>query len=159
MSLRTPYLLARFGEIDTALAKAVGWGRQDPELDAYLAGYLVVLLCGIFEDCIEHLLLERVRKTNDKELVSFVGRRVSQTFRNPDSGRIATFLEDFSSSYKDNYKKRVTDSSAAALSSIVSNKNWLAHGETKKLQITIGDVTDFYLRSIPVFEAVEQILV
>lgn len=141
-----------------SVGKASGWAAGDPELSAYLAGYLVVLISGVYEDCIEHLVNRRASKSSDSQLTSYVDRRTAQTFRNPDSGNVVGLLGEFSVAYREQFRVTVDSESRVALDSIVNNKNWLAHGETRKLQVTVADVEDYFARSVPVLEALEDIL-
>lgn len=158
MKPKDPYLKQRLAAVQQSLKKASGWGTGDAQLSAYLAGYLVVLISGVYEDCIEHLVHERASKSNDVELTSYVDKRIQQTLRNPNRSCVVGLLGEFSAAYKEQFNVRVASGSTDALDSIVSNKNWLAHGETWKLQVTVADVHGYFQRSIPVLAALEDIL-
>ncbi len=158
MKVQDPYLRERFTAIEQSVQKASDWGADDPELSAYLAGYLVVLISGVYEDCIEHLVHRRASKSNDSELISYVDERTAHTFRNPDTRNVVGLLGQFSTAYKEQFKLAVDSESTVALDSIVNNKNWLAHGETAKLQVTVADVEGYFARSARVLEALEDIL-
>lgn len=158
MKVQDPYLRDKFTAIDQAVRKASDWGAVDPELNAYLAGYLVVLISGVYEDCIEHLVHRRASKSDDSQLISYVDERTAHIFRNPDTGNVVGLLGQFSTAYKKQFKARVGSESTDALDSIVNNKNWLAHGQTAKLQVTVADVEGYFGRSVRVLEALEDIL-
>jgi len=158
LKVNDPYLRERFADVEQSVQKADAWGAADPELSAYLAGYLVVLISGVYEDCIEYLVNRRARKSSDPELESYVYNRTAQTFRNPDRSSVVGLLTQFSAAYKKQFNVTVGSDSMDALDSIVTNKNWLAHGETSKLQVTVADVQGYFQRSMPVLEALEDIL-
>jgi hypothetical protein len=158
VAIKDPYLKQRFSDVDQSILKASSWGLGDPELNAYLAGYLVVLISGVYEDCIEHLVNERASRTNDKELSSYVRERTQRTFMNPNTRNILGLLERFSKAYKKRFIKRVNSKSRSAIDSIVDNKNWLAHGDTGKFQVTVRDVDGYFRRSARAIEVVEDII-
>jgi hypothetical protein len=153
-----PYLRNKFADVERSVKKASAWEAADPELGAYLAGYLVVLISGAYEDCIEHLVRTRASKSNDSQLVSYVDSRTASSFRNPDASSVAGLLGNFSKAYKERFNAAVDQESQEALDSIVTNKNWLAHGDSK-LQVTVGDVERYFQRSARVLEVLEDILV
>lgn len=154
----TPYVSQRFREIDLALVKASAWGQADPELSAYLAGYLVVVIAGVFEDCVEHLVCTRAGKAGDPYVETFIRSRVQQTFRNPNHKNVATLLADFGAVYKDEYKKQAEDEAIEALNSIVTNKNSLGHQGVFKSQVTVSDVEGYFRRSSQIFDVLEDVL-
>ena len=158
MNFTDPYLTARFSEVEDALTRAAQWGSSDRVINAYLAGYLVVMTCGIFEDSIEHMVKTRANRPGDLELYTFVASTVHERFRNPDNGAILGLLKQFSSAYQSTYRNSISTSASTAVDSVVNNKNWLAHGETSKMQLTVSDVQDYFVRCLPAFEALEQIL-
>jgi hypothetical protein len=158
LKVNDPYLRERFAGVEQSVRKAYAWGARDPELSACLAGYLVVLISGVYEDCIEYLVNRRASKSNDPELESYVYNRTAQTFRNPDRSSVVGLLGQFSAAYKERFNVTVGSESTDALDSIVNNKNWLAHGDTAKLQVTVADVEGYLARSASVLQALEDIL-
>ena len=157
MKFKSEYLLKRCLEVEAVLNKAKLWASQDPQLDGYLGGYFAVMISGVFEDCFEHLVYERASRTNDKELTSLVHELVDQTFRNPNAATILGFIKKFSIEYAQEYSSRIEFRHSSALDSIVTDKNSLGHG-TLTRNVTISDVTDYFQRSIPILEALEEIL-
>ena len=158
VELKSPYVIDRLAEVEQALRRASDWGSEDPELSAYLAGYMIVLLCGVVEDCAEHLVSQRVSVGGDKELTSFLRARVSATFRNPDKQNFNKIVKDFGPECASTYKGRMPEGADDALESIVTNKNALAHGEPSKFNVTLGDVEDYLSRASQVFEVLEEVL-
>lgn len=139
------------------MQKASGWGASDPELSAYLAGYLVVLISGVYEDCIEYLINRRADKSGDPELTSYVRARTGQRFRNPNEGNVTGVLNEFSTAYGKMFERNVPTQSKVALNSIANNRTWLAHGATSKMQVTVADVAGYFNQSVCIFEVLEDI--
>lgn len=159
--LKNPYVLKRCTEIEGLLQYADTWSKKDAKLGAHLAAYISVLILGVLEDCIEHLVNQRVSKTNDNEIKHYIREVLHQRFRNPDYGAISGLLGEFSKEYKKAFADKITHNGmeATALQGILDNKNSLAHEGTDKLQMSVDDVDNYYHRIIPILEVLEQILI
>ena len=116
---RDAYVAARCSEIDEILLYAADKGDTDPELGAHMAGYVSVLISGVVEDCIEHLVVQRARKVNDPQLQEFVRSSIAQQFRNPRSEDIANVIGQFSKDCQSSYQLSVGQEAREALGSIV----------------------------------------
>lgn len=160
MKFRDTYILGRCKEIETLLNQATDWSSNNEELSAHLAAYVSVLITGVLEDCIEHLITQRVEKTGDSEIQNYVCRATEQRFRNPHYSSISGLLKQFSKEYQEEFNQKILPhgKEAEALQSIVDNKNSLAHLGTGTLQLTIKDVRYYFGYIIPILEALEQIL-
>jgi hypothetical protein len=154
--MKTTYLKSRFSQIDLAIQKAKTSSSGDAELQAFLASYLVVMISGCYEDCVEHLVAERAAKAGDKEVEAFVRDCVDKQFRNPKFDAIKDLIGQYSPAYKQSLDKKVNDKARAAIGSIVTHRNSIAHG--KNASVTLGDVEQFHQNSAPIFEALEDIL-
>ena len=154
------YVSDRCAEIERLLTDAKGWASQDERLGAHLAAYLTVLITGMVESCIEHLVMQRVGKAQDPEVVRYVSQVLEQRFRNPDWSTISGLLRQFSDEYRREFAERIPHDSqeAGALASIVNSKNELAHVGAWKQQLTIGDVEGYYRRIVRILQALEDIL-
>ena len=146
----------RFREIHWALKEAKRLRTALPETEPFLAGYLVVFISGVFEDCVEKLFTERARLTSDSKIVSFIAEMMHQRFRNPDFDNIKGFLNALDPDYKRRLNAAVDPVYQDGLNAIVTNKNDLAHGSSVK--VTLTDVVDYYFRARRVFQALEDIL-
>jgi len=158
--LKNPYVLKRCTEIEGLLQYADTWSKKDAKLGAHLAAYISVLILGVLEDCIEHLVAQRIDKTGDKEIRNYISKVIGERFRNPDYGSISGLLGEFSTEYKTTFTHKIAHdgAEATALQGIVDNKNSLAHVGTSKLNLSVKDVQDYYSRITPVLEVLEQIL-
>lgn len=160
MTLQDPYLAKRCGEIEVLLVEVENWASGNYKLGANLAAYVTVLIVGVVEDCVEHLVAQRARKTRDSEIEHYVVQSLQQGFKNPDHGKISGLLKMFSEDYQQKFKQRLPPNGkeAVALQSVVGNKNALSHVGTLNLQLTIKEVGDYYRDIRPILEVLESIL-
>jgi hypothetical protein len=152
------YVAERCSEIEANLDYAVQKSAEDPELGAYLAGYISVIISGVVEDCIEYLVVQRAERANDPELKEFVRNSIGQRLRNPRSEDIANMLAMFGSQYRESYQARVKQSSRSALGSIMSNRLSLAHTGFWQQPSTVNEVREYFAQIVPILETVEGIL-
>ncbi len=155
---RDAYVAARCSEIDEMLLYATEKAGVDPRLGAHLAGYISVLISGVVEDCVEHLVVERARKVNDPQLQEFVRSSMAQQFRNPRSEDIANVVGRFSKDYQSSYQLSVSQEAREALGSIVRNRMSLAHQGAPQSNFTVNDVQRYFDLIVGILEVVEDIL-
>lgn len=80
MTPNDPYVFQRCIEIESAVSEAEQWAIGNEKLGAYLAGYLTVVICGVIEDCVEHLIGNRAGKAQTANYSpSFAGRFMSDS--------------------------------------------------------------------------------
>jgi len=153
------YVKNRIREIGKIIVKirtiqAIG---SSPDLNSMLDSYLVVFISGVYEDCIECLFNEKASKSQDPQVQNFVGQIVKNQFRNPNYDNIKRFLSYFSQSYVQNLNLLVPDASRVAITSIVNNKNQVAHGSISNA--TLLDLKNWHQKAIVIFEKLDRILV
>ncbi|MCH7986127.1 MAG: hypothetical protein IH847_06030 [Acidobacteria bacterium] len=156
--MKSPYLQGWFARLDNTFEKAQAAAKEDKELEAFLASYLVVLISGAYEECIEHLLGERAGKSRDEEVHNFIQVTLDRTFRNPRFDRIVLVLRAFSDSYAEELERKIDSKAREAINSIVTNRHAVSHGKKLTVTVTLRDVQDYHTRSLPIFEALEEIL-
>ena|SRR6266542_3034044 len=158
--MRSPYVVSRFGEIDSAIskAKALASTIADLEVHAFFARYIVVFASGVYEDCIEYLFTEFAKKYGNAEIAFFMSKMLHFHFRNPEYGALKGWLKYINSDYGDELDRQLAGTVGCkdALDSMVNNKNEVAHG--KNCLATLGDVEKFHQRVLPIFDAVEDLL-
>jgi hypothetical protein len=155
MAINNARVKTEFDLIDEAIKK-VESHTGDVEIASYLSSFLTVMICGVYEDCIEHLICQRAGKARDTEIYQYVRSTVAESFRNPKFARIVEILNKFSRVYAEALKNNIEEKSKVALDSIVDNKNAIAHGRPSN--VTISDIKDYHNRCIPIFELLENIL-
>ena len=156
--IQSVYVATRCSEIDQTIQYAATKSANDPDLGAHLAGYISVLISGVVEDCIEHYVVERARKTNDSHVIEFIKDSIGRQFRNPRSDDIAAVLRRFGDDYRQSYQKSVSEQAKAALSSVVNNRLSLAHEGTSRSNFTVNDVRAYFSQIVSLLEEVEKIL-
>jgi len=152
--IKSQYLKDKFASIERniKIAKSV----NDLQLASMLSGYLVVSISGIYEDCIEHLFIQRAGKKNDKEMQNLVKTLIDRHFRNPNYDKVKELVRALDSKQGENILQKIDIKSKQGLNSIVNNKNNIAHGEVSNA--TIGDIMGYYQDVLKIFEALEKIL-
>lgn len=155
MAIHNTRVKTEFDSIDEAIKK-VEHHTGDAEIASYLSSFLAVMVCGVYEDCIEHLICQRAAKAQDTEVYQYIKSTIAESFRNPKFVCIVEILTKFSRGYADALKNNIEHKSKVALDSIVDNKNAIAHGRPSN--VTISDIKDYHNRCIPIFELLENIL-
>ena len=154
------YVKDRIREIAKNIGKirTIQTSISDPQLNSMLNSYLVVFISGVYEDCIERLFNEKASKSQDPQVRNFVGQIVKNQFRNPNYENIKNFLGNFSQSYEQNLNSLVPQASKTAITSIVNNKNQVAHLGLRS-NATLLDLKNWHQKSIVIFQELDRILV
>jgi hypothetical protein len=129
----------------------------DPQIQSYLAQHLTVLICGIYEDIIENLLMEFVQRDPiSVETGDFIYNAIDRSFRNPDQSNLKNILKQFCKTWPHQLDTQVSDNDWKAFDSIASQKNLIAHGGQS--QITYKDIKKYYISSKNVIIQLDLIL-
>ena len=152
------YVIGRCSEIEEILQYAAEKAKDDARLGGHLAGYISVLISGVVEDCIEHLVVQRARISGDVQLQEFVRSSIDQQFRNPRSQDIENLLKRFSDDYRSSYNDSVKAENRQALGAIVGNRLSLAHKGHLQSSFTVSEVSLYFKRVVEILEVVEDIL-
>ncbi len=127
-------------------------------LDNYLSKFLVVYICGIYEEAIENIIIEFTNKNTTRfEISNYISNSIGKNFRNPDFDKILKLIKSFKNSSWENSIKALKPSAGLAIDSIVANKNGLAHGQG--ITTTLNDVKDYYINSRPLIEKIDALLI
>lgn len=134
---------------------------ENQELDDYvqshIAKYLTVLCSGIFEDIVKHFIFELAQKdTLRKEIKQFIFNKVQWSFQNPKYSKLIAFLNEFNTVWSKRLNERIMDNNKDALSSIVHNKNQIAHGNSSN--ITFSQIKQDYQDSKIIIEQLDSII-
>jgi hypothetical protein len=144
-------------EIDTTLQNIKSLQGLPCFASNYFAKFLIVYICGIYEEIVEGIIVEMADKNSSPELKSFVKITMDNFFRNPNSKKIAEVIKKFGNEKWIDEFKGISQSSKTALDSIVENKNSLAHGQPS-FTLTISDVENYYHSSKYIFEKIDDLM-
>jgi len=136
-------------DIDVILTAGVSSSAQ-----SYLAKYLTVYITGTYEQSIEEIVWEYAATASSSEIENFVSNQLDKNFRNPDMGNIIAIVKQFSTPWADTLKaldNRYKD----AITSIVNNKNLIAHGQPSL--ITISDIKSYHANATVVIQKIDEI--
>lgn len=142
-------------EVENSINTILGFVSASDMEKAYLAKFLVVYVCGIFEEAIECIINERIAKLGSSEISKFLQKQIHDTFKNPDTGTVAGLLGVFN----ENWKKEINELpnvTKQSFDNIPTNKNYLAHG--RPCNITLDEVITYYNNSKPMIEKIDQIV-
>ena len=156
--LEDAYVAGRCSGIEDRLQYAADKSKADPDLGAYLADYISVLISGVVEDCVEYLVVQRASMAKDPYLEAFVKFSIDRQFRNPRSQDIADVLARFSDEYRKLYQDAVSLEAREALGSIVRNRLSLAHLGMPQSHFTVNEVRRYFELIVGILEVVERIL-
>ena len=128
------------------------------EVEAFLVQYLLVVICGEYEQTIESFIEQRAERAGDDHLTSFVKAATGARFRNPKTSDISGLLGWFSSDLKESFSERIRDTPAQrAFDTIVANRHAVAH-RGGNLQLTFTELCDRFEESKLVLAEVKAIL-
>lgn len=127
---------------------------NDTEIDSFLTRYLLVYICGEYEKEIKEIIKQRVAKTGDKELASFVAEKGDvRSLRISDiKGNI---LKPFSEKCMKSFDSKIKGKdSEIKYQNIVENRNLVAHGET--VNMTFKELNESYKLATDVVKAISD---
>jgi len=153
--IRDEYVREKFVLIKDAI-KRVEKFRGDRKIASDLESYLVVLIAGVYEDCLEYLINKRVDRVGDVEVSTFIQKTLHVQLRNPNWENLTNILGRFSRRWVNTIKKRVRDRAKTDLNSIVNNKNAVAHGNNSSL--TLAEIKNCHKNYKSIFEKLEKIM-
>lgn len=131
-------------------------GSEDEVVHAQLARFLLVHICGRYENAIGEMIKSRAEKSGDRPLALYV----SQTFR---PHRQMSFdelanniLAKFGKEYRARFEKQVGTDSRGNYNSIIANRNKSAHGQP--IRVTLRDIEVWHEGAKEVLRAFEEAL-
>jgi len=146
---------ALLDQIDIAINDIIGFSAASSLEKSYLAKFLIVFICGIYEEAIETIVNEMAQKKSTSEIAAYISNTMNAYFRNPDINNICTCLNRFNPEWRKQIKN-LPQQQKQALDSIVSNKNAIAHGQ--QVTILLSDVTQYYIDSKNIILEIDKIL-
>lgn len=143
-------------EIENVIKEIESFKGVSEKVNSYLAKFLVVFICGMYEEAIEGIIKDMVNKIDNKNISNYIKNTISFSFRSPNFENIKKLLKNFDSSLEKDLQKLILEKNRIALENIVINKNSIAHGG--KITITINDIINYYKDSKIVIEKIDKII-
>ena len=142
-------------DIDKAMKDIRSFEYTSALEKSYLAKFLVVFICGLYEEIIETIISEKVEKLRSLQVSNFVTKYFEDYFRNPCFDKVIELLGKFDPAWANELSK-IQKILKLALDSIVSNKNAIAHGLNSG--ITLVQVEEYYYNSRKLIEKIDEIV-
>jgi hypothetical protein len=126
---------------------------QGTEVEAFLAQYLAVMICGAFEEEIERIVVERLAASNDPEIEAFARSALDAVFRSTGIREISGLLNRFNPEVKKRFQDRICGTRAETFfTNIVTHRHQTVHsGGTN---VTVRELADFYDEGHTVLDAI-----
>jgi hypothetical protein len=153
--IRDQYVRDKFLLIKEAI-KRIDKFKGDRKIASDLESYLVVLISGIYEDCLEYLINKRAAKAGDLEVAAFIEKTLDIQLRNPNWENLTNMLGRFSKKWVATMNKRIRNQAKTDLNNIVTNKNAVAHGNASNL--TLGEIKNCHKNCRSIFEKLEKLM-
>lgn len=109
---------------------------EEDEIKSHLARYLCIQASGYLENVIKDLVAEYHTGTCTKSTSNFVTLKL-KNLTNLDSEKLSAFLNSFNAEWENQFKTKVSDQYLTSLSSIISQRNQIAHGNGSNISYKI----------------------
>jgi hypothetical protein len=134
------------------LFKTAG-GFSDPELQSHWSRYLCVLVCGFLENSVELCLSEYSKRAASPLVSNFVSAKL-RNFHSPKMGKILDLIGSFSPNWRTQVETATRGHLSDSVTSIVENRNKIAHGES--VGLSIRSLTTYYKDAVEVIDLLEK---
>lgn len=127
-------------------------------IEAYLAEYLLVIMCSAFEEHIVQLVYSRIAQANDPAVLAFVKSAKRQLFQSPQTRNISTLLGRFGDTSRVLFQQEMLAKKRAEtfFNNIVVNRHSVVH--PGRSQASFGDVIQFYEEGHVVLDSINLVL-
>lgn len=131
--------------------------KLEEELQSHVAKYLTVLISGMYEDIIKHIVKEYIQKeVNALQIENFMNNTIDKSFRNPDHQNLKGFFNRFDKDWMKKLDEKLEGKDIDALDSIVNQKNLIAHGRNSN--ITLEDIKKYYESSKNIIIEIDSLI-
>lgn len=142
-------------EIDDTIRRIKAFRSVALLEESYLARFLTVYICGIYEECIECIINERIGMMGSKRLDKFFEKHMHDSFRNPDISGVIRLFNLFDAKWTEKIQK-LPLKNRQAFDFLSTNKNLVAHG--RPCTITLDDVISNYRHSKKVIKTIDNVV-
>lgn len=141
--------------LDATFAR--GGGITEEEIRADFARYLCVLVCGFLERSVVELLLHYTNTHAQTSVTRYVTWRLKIGFQNPSKGKITETVGIFDRMWKDDLEAYIVEERHAAISSVLTQRNAIAHGDWS--DITYTRIKTYYEDILDVVNRIADLVV
>jgi len=99
----------------------------DEELQAHLARYLCIIVCGFLENSLRAIYGEYAQNKSHRNVANFVDNQLNR-FMNPNMERILNLAGKFSQAWRIELENLTKEKIKESVDSLVANRNQIAHG-------------------------------
>lgn len=128
---------------------------EDEEQKALLSKFLCVRASGFVESSIRNLIAEFTDGTSPHQIQSYINKEV-RYITNLKYSRLIEVLSNFDKKWADQFESQVNDEQKAALNTVVSNRNNIAHGENDAISYVL--MVEYYQRIKEVVHILKAII-
>jgi len=127
---------------------------SDLEIQSDFARFLCILVSGYLEKAITELILEYAREQASPSIQRFVEYRM-KNLTNVNAQRLQTLMGSFDPDWEENLEKFIVDEKKAAIDSVISLRNAIAHGE--HVGVTYTRISQYYIEIQKIIERVADL--
>ncbi|MBI4559935.1 MAG: hypothetical protein HY706_20280 [Candidatus Hydrogenedentes bacterium] len=151
-----------FPAIEAAFEASFSYAKKkearNPEIESFLARYLLVLIYAEYEKRLGDLLNKRIQACKDEHIATFAKYARQRIFRGITIADLSEILGRLGRDYKEQFARRVRGSTVnTAYSAIVSNRHKVAHGDGV-VPLTLDDLHSYFKQSLTVLTAFQEAL-
>ena len=114
----------------------------DVEVRNLLVQSLLILICAEFERKFKDMTIKRCSSVSDESIRSYIERTTERIFRSLRLQDVSRLLAQFGPMHKERFERLRDNKADQMYSSIINNRNDVAHGGTSN--VTIEDVRQYY---------------
>lgn len=102
---------------------------EDEEMKAHWAKYLCVLVSGLIENTVKHLLAKYISDKSHPYISNYVNNNI-RTITNLKHSKICNLIGSFSDEWRSSYEAKITEQEILAIDSVIANRHNIAHGKS-----------------------------
>ena len=125
----------------------------DPIIESLLTQYLCIKVSGFLENCVRIIFVEYTGSNCQGHIQNFILKKLER-FPNPIYAEIVKITREFSDTWSNGFKNKITQKQQTSLNSINVNRNAIAHGG--RSNITLRELSDYYDDVVKIVEELED---
>jgi hypothetical protein len=151
----------KFPRLDNAMAVCKlhldTTGARGTEIESYLVGYLLMIICAEFDDRFKKLIETRAARAGDAQLKNFIVHACGRIVRGNKVAELTGHLSGFGGACKTDFHSAVAATAVTSYDNIMTNRHTVAHYTTSH-SMTFADLERAYNDSRDVLKAVATAL-